>query len=192
MSRAAILVVDSQPALLEPAISSLSDEGYTVTGISSSQDALTIISNKTTDLLVTELNMPDISGIELVKRALLIDPQIGTVVMVRDISPEVLIEVLKAGVQSVLAKPFSNDELAMSCGEALEKCELLKQGIRMRTLMPLFEVSKSLASELRTDKLFQNIVRTVYVETKADFVALMLINEPTGTLILKAGTGQSP
>jgi len=191
MSRADILVVDTQPALIESVIGSLSDQGYTATGISSSQDALTIISNKTTDLLVTELDMPDISGLELIKRALLIDPQIGTVVMIRDTSPDVVIKVLKAGVQSILAKPFSNDELAKSCGEALEKCEFLKQGIRMRTLMPLFDVSRSLVSELRTDKLFHDVVRTVPVERKADFVALMLINEPCGELVLKAGTGLS-
>jgi signal transduction histidine kinase len=190
--RETVLVVEDDVALLQMVIDTLMREGYVVTGVSRSHDAIGIIADNNTDLLVTDITLPDAKGIELVNRAHLFDPEIGTVVIVQDCSSDAIIEIAKSGVQSVLTMPFSPEQLVSACTEAIEKARALKEYIRLKALMPLFEVSKSLISELRSDKLYDYVVRIISAETRADVVSLMLLDEISGGLVLVAGVGIPP
>lgn len=189
MIKGTILVVESESSLLEATARALIDEGYSVSGTTHSQEALAIIAENTIDLLVTDLNLPDSSAIELIKRSRLFDPEIGAIIIVGDHSYRTIVDAVAAGVHSILIKPFSQEQLISACAEAMEKVHSLKEYTRLKALMPLFEVTKSIISELRIDRLCSYIVRTVSAETRADTVSLMLLNEPTQELILKAGVG---
>lgn len=189
MVRGTILVVESEPVLLETVTRSLIDEGYSVSGATHSQEALAIVAENTIDLLVTDLDLPDSSAIELIKRARLFDPEIGAIVIIDDHSYHTIVQAVAAGVHSILTKPFNQSQLISACAEAMEKVHSLKEYTRLKALMPLFEVTKSIISELRSDKLCNYIVRTVSTETKADIVSLMVLNESSEELILKAGVG---
>ncbi len=192
MVRETILVVEDEVALLQTVLDTLMREGYVVTGVSRSYDAIGVIADNKTDLLVTDISLPDARGIDLVNRAHLFDPEIGTVVMIRDCSSDDIIEIAKSGVQSVLTMPFGPDQLVSACAEAIAKSRALKEYIRLKALMPLFEVSKSLMSELRIDRLYDDVVRIISVETRADVVSLMLLDELSGGLVLVAGVGIPP
>lgn len=109
MVRETILVVEDEVALLQTVLDTLMREGYVVTGVSRSYDAIGVIADNKTDLLVTDISLPDARGIDLVNRAHLFDPEIGTVVMIRDCSSDDIIEIAKSGVQSVLTMPFGPD-----------------------------------------------------------------------------------
>ncbi len=189
MVRGIVLVVESEPNLLETMAKALIDEGYSVSGATHSQEALAIIAENTIDLLVTDLNLPDSSAIELIKRSRLFDPEIGAIVIVDNHSYHTVVDAVAAGVHSILIKPFSQAQLVSACAEAMEKVHSLKEYTRLKALMPLFEVTRSIISELQTDKLCTYIVRTVSAETRADIVSLMLLNESSQELVLKAGIG---
>jgi len=189
MFRGAILVVESEPNLLETVVRALIDEGYTVSGATHSQEALAIVAENTIDLLVTDLDLPDSSAIELIKRSRLFDPEIGAIIIADDNSYHTLIEAVAAGIHSVLMRPFSRAQLISACAEAMEKVHSLKEYTRLKALMPLFEVTRSIISELQVDRLCNYIVRTVSAETRADIVSLMLLNESSQELVLKAGIG---
>lgn len=187
--RGTILIVENEPSLLEKMTYALIDEGYTVSGTTRSQEALTIIAENTIDLLITNLDLLDSSAIELIKRSRLFDPEIGVVVIADDNSCNMIVEAVTAGINSVLVQPFSTAQLVSVCTEAIEKVHSLKEYTRLKALMPLFEISKSIMAELRIDKLCNHIVRTVSTETRADVVSLMLLNDSSQDLVLKAGIG---
>ncbi len=189
MVRGTVLVVESEPSLLEMVARALIDEGYSVSGATHGQEALAIIAENTIELLVTDLNLPDFSATELIKRSRLFDPEIGAIIIVDDHSYHTLIEAVAAGVHSILIRPFSQAQLISTCAEAMEKVHSLKEYTRLKALMPLFEVTRSIISELQIDKLCNYIVRTVSAETRADTVSLMLLNDSSQELVLKAGIG---
>ncbi len=187
--RGTILVVESEPSLLETIMYALIDEGYVVSGTTRSQEALAIIAENTIDLLVTDLNLLDSNAVDLIKRSRLFDPEIGAVVIADDSSYNTIMDTITAGINSVLIRPFNSEQLVKACTEAIARVHSLKEYTRLKALMPLFEVSKSIMSELRIDKLCNYIVRTVSTEVRADIVSLMLLNDSSQDLVLKAGIG---
>lgn len=70
-----------------------------------------------------------------------------------------------------------------------EKSRLAKENMRLKALKPLFEVSKELISEVKPEKLFNLIIQTISLETKADRVSLMLLDKATQELAIQAAVG---
>jgi len=89
----------------------------------------------------------------------------------------------------LLAKPFDEDDLKATVSQALEKRDFTAEGLRLRTLMPLFEVSSALMSEVKLDRLFDLIVDIVKRETNADRVSLMVLDESSQQLSIEAAVG---
>jgi len=189
LPRKKILIVDDEPSILHLTADVLAKEGYAVKGAGSGHDALEMVEREKFDLLLTDVVMPDMDGLELLRRAREVDPSIAAVVMTGYGTVDITIESLKAGVQSFLIKPFSVQELRATTKEALERSLLTEENARLKALMPLFEVSKALISEVKLDKLFNLVVQTAALETGADGVSLMLLDEATQELAIKAAIG---
>jgi len=186
-----ILIVDDEPAILLLTTNALTKEEYDVRGTNSGHEALGIIERESFDLLLIDVLMPDINGLELLQRAREFDPNVTAVIMTGYSTVDITLESLKVGAQSFLAKPFTAQELRAAVKSALEKGNLAKENIRLRALLPLFEVSKALMSKLEVHELFNLIVQTAALETGADRVSLMLINEAAQELTIKAAIGLS-
>jgi signal transduction histidine kinase len=88
-----------------------------------------------------------------------------------------------------LEKPFSAEDLTRVVDEVLEKGRLAKENIRLRTLLPLYELTDSLVSQLNAEKIFDQVVRLVYMETKANKVSLLLFDYGAEKLVVKACVG---
>ena len=99
---------------------------------------------------------------------------------------------MRLGAQGFILKPFTPVELRTAVAEALEKTRLLSENIRMRALMPLFEVSKEIIGEVDPKRLLKLIVDIAVKETRADKVCLALIDDATGKLNVKEFYGLSP
>ena len=80
-SRPQILVVDDENIVLSLICDALEDEDFDIETAATGQNALKIIESKTLDLIVTDIRMPDINGIDLVKRAHAIQPDMGVIFM---------------------------------------------------------------------------------------------------------------
>lgn len=189
MPKEKILIVDNEPSTLHLTVDALANEGYAVKGTSSGHDALAMLEEERFDLLVTDVVIPEVDGLELLRRARDIDRDIIAIIMTDYGTIDITIESLKAGAQSFLVKPSSIQELRATIKETLEKSCLARENVRLKALLPLFEVSKALISEVKVDRLFNLIVQTVSLETKADRVSLMLLDEATQELTIKAAVG---
>lgn len=191
MERESLLVVDQELDSLTTTRTALQKEGYSVFCAQSSLDAITLLRKKPIDLLITALAMPDLTAPPLLQQAYLMQPSIGSILMCNNDSPDLLIKSFQAGAQAVLVKPFSTEELTKVVEDVLQKSQLAKENMRLKTLLPLFEVNKSIVSELNASKIFNRIVRTVCIETKAENVSLMLFNESSSELIIASALGLS-
>lgn len=174
MAQESILIVDDEPDVLDLCQHILTAEGYQVEIVHTGYDALERVSQKSFDLLLTDIRMPGIGGLETAQAVKEINPGIICVTMTGYSTMTTAIEALRLGVDEFVIKPFSPAELSMSIAKALEKERLHKENIRLRSLIPLFEFNKTLLSTVEVDALPQQVLRLAREETRADLGIVFL------------------
>lgn len=123
-----ILVVDDSENMLEIIRRNLSSKGYTVYTVTNVIDAISFLESTTIDLVITDLKMPNINGIELVRHVKENYKNTETLVITGYPTIEVAVESVKLGANEFLIKSFTDDELF----NAVEKC-IKKQTDRKKT-----------------------------------------------------------
>lgn len=113
-----VLIVDKDHSIRESSVSLLRSEGFSVTATGTGKDALALIRQGEPDVIVLELHMPDVPGMELLEEALRVNPGCLVVVVTGKPSVESSIEALRAGAWDYLAKPFSAAQLSILMGRA--------------------------------------------------------------------------
>ncbi len=114
-----IVVVDDEPSVLSFLRKVLEGEGYPVETFESAQEAFTRISQGGIALLIADIVMPDMSGMELVRRSLEEDPGLSVLILTGAADTESAVESLRLGVDDYLQKPISADDLIESVVRAL-------------------------------------------------------------------------
>lgn len=99
----------------------LSEEGYDVDLAFSGEGALETFSSKPIDLLVADLRLPDIDGLEVIKIVKDRRPETEVVVITGYSSVSSVVDAMKTGVADYLAKPFTEDEIKIAVSDALKK-----------------------------------------------------------------------
>ena len=106
-----ILVVDDEESLREGLSKLLEDEGYTVMCAETGEQALEILQHTHIDLLLTDMRMPGMSGIDLLKEARKRDETIGVIILTGYGEIESYIEAMNFGAMEYVSKPFKVNEL---------------------------------------------------------------------------------
>ena len=122
-----ILVVDDEKNYTLVMAALLSDEGFNTLTAESGASALTYIENEELDLVLTDMTMPGMDGIELLSRVKEARPEIPVVMMTAFGTVEKAVEAMKKGAFDYITKPFKNEELLRIIRKALEMGRLLKQ-----------------------------------------------------------------
>ncbi len=191
MMRGNILVVDtSQGSLLEK-IKALIGESYQIVGVSSCKQAIELLRERRFDILITAIKSPNSAGLVLAEMARRSDPALGIVLLGDQQSIDEAWERLKAGPQAFLSQPFTARELERAVEDALEQRQLIRDNKRLKALLPLLDISKTMMSEIELGRLFEVILEIVWNETEADGVSLMLLDEGQQELEVKAVLGPS-
>lgn len=191
MERDRILVIDDEEMILDIAREILSAMGFEVTITTDGRAGLRMLAEEKFSLLMTDVRMPNISGLEVIQNVRERDREIPIIIITGYGTLDTAIKALKLGAQGFLLKPFSTAELRAAVTETLEKAHLLRDNIRMRALMPLFEVSKEMISETDVKGLLSLIVRIAVRETRADTACLFLIDEGSGRVVREEDYGFS-
>jgi len=123
-----ILVVDDSPQTLEVLQRNLAAGGYQVFGAGSVAEAIRILETTAVDLVVTDLKMPKVSGIDLVRhvRENYRDTEVMTITGYPSI--EGAVRAIKMGAEEYLTKPFTDEELSSAVRRALDKLHLRRLG----------------------------------------------------------------
>ncbi len=128
-----ILVVDDDDANRVTLERILKRAGYGVRHASSGREAMEILRAQRTDLVLTDLKMPGMSGLDLLKAAKVVDPDIEVVVMTAYGTVETAVEAMKEGAYDFVSKPLKRIELLTCVEKALEKRGLLLENRRLRS-----------------------------------------------------------
>jgi len=191
MQKEKILVIDDEDFILQLAKDILTKTNYEVKTISDGNEGIRLLENGKFDLLLTDIRMPDISGLDVIKHVRTANKEIPIIIITGHGTLEIAVNALRLGAQGFILKPFTPVELRAAVADALEKTRLLKENIKLRTLMPLFEFSRDLISQTDPRRLLKLIVETALKEIRADSVSICLINEETGKFELCEERGMS-
>jgi two-component system KDP operon response regulator KdpE len=116
-----ILVVDDEPLLRKVIRASLASGGYTVEEVGTGSDAVGLLQRRTFDLVLLDINMPGLNGVEACRKIRSIAPHTGIImVTVRD-AEEDKVRALEAGADDYVTKPFRFRELVARIGAVLRR-----------------------------------------------------------------------
>src|SRR5215470_7369073 len=124
-----ILVVDDERAMLVALKGLLSKEGYQVETASSGEEAVQKIESGRFHVVLTDLSLGGITGLQVLERAREVDPDIAMIMITAYGSEKVAVQAMKLGAADYLPKPFDNDELRIVVRRVMETA-LLKRDHR--------------------------------------------------------------
>ena len=127
-SRTRILVVDDSPDTLELIQRNLASQGYAVHTASSAADALALLDSMGMDLVVTDVRMPGLSGIDLIREVRVRHPGIELIVITGYATIAGAVEALQLGAWDYLAKPFTDEELFQAVRRVLARRPAVRPG----------------------------------------------------------------
>jgi two-component system NtrC family response regulator len=179
-----ILVADDDASLRRVLEYNLSREGYTVLTAASGEAALALLDAERVDLLLTDIKMPGMDGMDLLRRVRQSSPETQVIVITAFGTIEMAVEAMKAGAFEYVTKPFNRDELALVVRKALRLRHLERDNARLRR-----EVERKYGFDniVGDSPSIQRVFRLI--EKVADSDAPILITGESGTgkeLVAKA------
>jgi DNA-binding NtrC family response regulator len=129
MSKGSILVVDDEERQREIYRDILEDEGYRAETAPSGEVALHLLAQKRFDLVITDLNLTGMTGVQLLSEILAADPTVAVVLITGFPSIQTAIEATKKGVYQYLEKPVDRERLLGVVGEVFDRLATLKRTI---------------------------------------------------------------
>ncbi len=118
-----ILVVDDEPIVRLSLKESIEQKGFSVNMASSGQEALEKLLEQRFHLMLLDIIMPDMNGVEVLKKSLDIDPELSVIMMTAYATVESAVEALKTGAFDYLVKPFNNNVLISMVNKIYEVLE---------------------------------------------------------------------
>jgi len=130
--KANILVVDDEVAIRRALERFLTGLGYQVWGVGNADDAMKIVNKEVIDLALVDLVMPEIDGVELIRRIKTVNPTMVAIVMTAYGTITSAVEAMKGGAYHYLTKPFELDDISSLIATALEHQQLKEENIYLK------------------------------------------------------------
>ncbi|RZB34261.1 MAG: hypothetical protein SRB1_00029 [Desulfobacteraceae bacterium Eth-SRB1] len=173
---AKILVVDDEQHMLKLFEKILTKQGHDVRTSASGTEAVGLLENNDFDLIFSDLVMPDLDGMDLLKKVKAGYSDIPFIVITAYGSIESAVEAMKTGAFDYLTKPFRKDDILLAVGKALKYCELCNEVKRLRKKLKDKDGIKKIIGK---SKAVQNVLKLV--ARVADSQATVLIQGESGT-----------
>ncbi len=126
-----VLVVDDEKAMVLALKGVLTKEGYQVETAASGREALERVETGNFHVIITDLSMDGISGMQVLERARAIDPDIAVIMITAHGSEKIAVQAMKLGAADYLPKPFDNDELRVVVRRVMETALLRRDHRRL-------------------------------------------------------------
>jgi diguanylate cyclase (GGDEF)-like protein len=148
-----ILIVEDDSFFREVFADLLKEDGYSVDVASSGESALEMIALKEYQLVVTDLVMQNISGLDILSKVKQMDSTIDVIMVTGHANMETAIFALKNGAKDYLVKPINHDEFKHTVAKCMEQRRILDENQELKGLIKLFKVSQTIANCLDSDRL---------------------------------------
>ena len=132
MTKSKILIVDDEVSMRQFLEIMLSMEGYKVSSAGNGKEALNMLKDTIYDLIVSDVQMPGMNGIELLRNVKEVCPDTTVIMITAYASTESGVEAMKAGAYDYITKPFKVDEIKLIIKNALEKKRLEVENLLLK------------------------------------------------------------
>ncbi|HDM10355.1 MAG: sigma-54-dependent Fis family transcriptional regulator [Deltaproteobacteria bacterium] len=190
MGKAKILVVDDELIMRESLAGWLERDGHQVDKAASGEEALKLLENTKYDILLLDIKMEGMSGLEVLKKVRVSDPEVAVVMITAYGSVSTAIEAMKNGAFDYLMKPFDPNELGLLIDKIIDRQERDRENLFLREE---YRERTRFESMLGQSRLMQEVFRLI--EDIATTDSTVLITGETGTgkgLAAKAIHSKSP
>ncbi len=199
-----IILIDDEKRMCESLTALLTNDGFQVSAYQQAQEAVDAIRASKVDLVITDIKMPDYSGLEILKIVKEVDEDIPVILMTGYASLDSAIEAITHGAYDYLMKPVEYTHLGLAVRRAIEKrrsdlyrlrlMEELKISNlilhrRIGELNALYEAGKSIGSTANLKELLRQIVALASNVTEAQVGSIMLLDEAGERLTIEAAIG---
>lgn len=169
-----ILVVDDEKVIREILADLLSMEGFWVRTAEDGNAALVELSRHQFDLVLSDLKMPHMGGLELLQAIAKHTPNVVTVIMTGFGTVETAIDAMKRGAYDYILKPFKVEEVVHTIRRGLEKQKLVAENLRLKESLSLYKVSEAIAASLSLEEVIRTVTDAAIHEVDADQVSIVL------------------
>jgi len=184
-----ILVIDDEAIVHESCTRILTEEGYCVEGAFTGEEGFKKVKEENYDLVITDLKMPGISGMDALKKIKADSPDVGVLMITGYSTAETAVEAMKLGAFDYLPKPFTPDELIDVVSKALEKRRVLSEVKHLEKAYR--DASKAISSSLNLKEVLELIVKSVVNLLEVKGCSVHLLDDTGKKLETRAAYGLS-
>ncbi len=175
------LVIDDDAATLELMKFNLTSEGFEVTTAERGEKGIKLVEENDFDIILTDLNMPDFDGIEMVRRCKELSPETEIIMITGFSSTEKAVEAIKAGAFYFLEKPVEFEELLVLVEKAVER---KKQKVEIKELRDKLSSRTSYEGVIGGSRSMQDIYEIIESVAESDANILILGESGTGKEVI--------
>lgn len=185
-----ILIVDDEKNYTTVLSVVLGEEGYEILTANSGQEAIELLGTEEVDLVLTDLKMPGMDGLDVLEKAKRQNPDLPVIMMTAHGTVSKAVEAMQKGAYTFILKPFENDRLAIYVSKAIDMYRVVKENRQLRsTVEDQYRFDNIIGKSVAMQEIFKSIRKV------AASSATVLIEGESGTgkeLVAKAIHFNSP
>ena len=172
-----ILIAEDEKSLRKVLVDELSDEGYNIAEADDGRKALEILQKDDHDVVLLDINMPVLGGIEVLKRMKALEIPAEVIMLTGNLTLTTAVEAMKLGAYDYLTKPFNLNELSLVIEKAYEKKKLRRENLLLKTqIRRQSETSQVVAKS----QIMLELMETVKKVATSDFPVLIMGESGSG------------
>ena len=174
LTDAAIIVVEDETGIRATLCDILEHAGYRVIGLERGTDALEMMQSSSFDVVIADIKLPDVDGLEILELAREINPDVAVIMMTGYTSMETAVEAINQGAYACFAKPVNPDEIKNTIANALKQQRLSLENKKLvenlqRSSKLLFETNEKLQVDITERKRAEQQIKQAAKEWRTTF-----------------------
>jgi PAS domain S-box-containing protein len=186
-----ILVVDDEVELKNALVQLLDGLGYDALGCTSGTAALKALRERNFDVLLSDLMMPEMDGVTLLRSSLEIDQNLICIIMTGQGTIQTAVDAMKVGAFDYVLKPFRLQTLLPVLARALHVRRLRQENLHLRETVAIYELCQTIAFTLDRQTLLSKLADAAMQQSEADELSILLLTDDGRELYVAAVRGEN-
>lgn len=185
-----ILIVDDEVELKNILVEALISQGYDAVGFTAGDVALATLREQTYDILLTDLMMPGMDGLTLVRESMRIDPNLICIMMTGQGTIQTAVDAMKSGTFDYVLKPFRLQTMLPVLTRGMNTRHLRLENIQLREAVAIHELGQTIAFTLDPQTVLSKLADAALLQSDADEVSVLLPAETGEEFYVAAVRGE--
>ncbi len=186
-----VLIVDDEAGLMTALCEMLTEQGYEAVGMTSARAALALLQEQEVAILVSDLMMPGMDGIALLREALDIDPYLVGIIMTGQGTIQTAVDAMKLGAFDYVLKPFKRQTLLPTLERAMQVHQLRLENVQLRETVAIYELGQAIAYTLDVNTVLHKIIDGALQQVNGTEATIMLPTPDGAELFVAAAGGKN-